>query len=662
MRANRLNDPSCTMIKLTQVSFMRGAETLLEPCSIDIFTGQKCAIIGANGCGKSSMFAMLAGALAPETGELSIPKQWRMVSVAQHTPHTALSVIEHTIAGDKVLTDLRSRLAQAEAANQGEEIARLHDALASAGHYDVEARAATILSGLGFSQQALKQPVNDFSGGWKMRINLAQALLCPSDLLLLDEPTNHLDLDAVIWLEKWLQRYAGTLLLISHDKHFIDAIADQIISFEQRQLITYTGNYSAFEKQKAERLRLQSLEYKKQQAHIAHLEKFITRFKAKASKAKQAQSRVKQLERMSLLAPVQAENPFSFAFAEPPALPNPLVQMRDIQVGYGDKIILDNVQLNLVPGSRIGLLGRNGAGKSTLIKLLANVHGPMRGEFTRAQGLDVGYFAQHQVDTLDPQASALLHLQRLDEQATEQSLRDFLGGFGFQGDQATRSVEPFSGGEKARLALAMIVYLKPNLLLLDEPTNHLDLSMRDALNYALQTFTGAMVLVAHDRTLLESVCEDFYLVNAGSVMPFRGDLDDYTQWVLQEAKSEKVSEKPLLSDNQSVQDTRPKTLDRKTQKRLEAEFRQRTKPLRDTITHNEKLMNSTQARLSEIEAALLETCLYEAENKLQLTNFLQEQGELQLQLNDAEEAWFSAQDELETEQEMFEKQLRGELL
>lgn len=642
------------MIKLHQVSFMRGAETLLTPCSLDIFPGQKCAIIGPNGCGKSSLFAMFGGTLAPETGELSIPKQWRMVSVAQHTPHTEATVLEHTISGDTQLIALRKQLATAEAENDGERIAKIHDALATAGHYDVEARAATILAGLGFSQDALQQPVNAFSGGWKMRINLAQALLCPSDLLLLDEPTNHLDLDAVIWLEKWLQRYTGTLLFISHDKHFIDAIAGQIISFEQQQLLIYTGNYSAFEKQKAERIRLQGQAFKKQQDQIAHLEKFITRFKAKASKAKQAQSRVKQLERMSLIAPVQAENPFSFSFIEPNALPNPLVQMRDIQVGYDQTVILSEVQLNLVPGSRIGLLGRNGAGKSTLIKLLAKVHGPMQGEFGTAQGLDIGYFAQHQVDTLDPEASALLHLQRLDKTATEQSLRDYLGGFGFQGDSATRPVKPFSGGEKARLALAMIVYLKPNLLLLDEPTNHLDLAMRDALNYALQSFEGAMVLVAHDRTLLESVCEDFYLVDSGTVAPFKGDLDDYTAWVLQEAKADKANEKSSQATTE-----KPAAVDRKTQKRLEAEFRQATKQHRDIISSAEKSMQQCQTRLAEIERALSDTQMYSEENKQALTTLLQEQGQLQQTLADQEEQWFLAQDALESAQAAFTQQQQG---
>jgi ATP-binding cassette subfamily F protein 3 len=647
------------MIKLQQLSFMRGPEELLAPCSLDIFPGQKCAIIGANGCGKSSLFAMFAKQLMPETGELSVPKQWRMVSVAQHTPQTDATVLDFTISGDQHLLALRQDLKDAEARDDGERIAQLHDDLAAAGHYDVEARAATILAGLGFSQAALNQSVNDFSGGWKMRMNLAQALLCPSDLLLLDEPTNHLDLDAVIWLEKWLQRYTGTLLFISHDKHFIDAIAGQIISFEQRQLIAYTGNYSAYERQKAERMRLQGLEYKKQQGQIAHLEKFITRFKAKASKAKQAQSRVKQLERMQLIAPVQADNPFSFDFLPPAALPNPLVQMRDVEVGYGEKVVLHSVQLNLVPGSRIGLLGRNGAGKSTLIKLLANVHGPIQGEFTTAQGLDIGYFAQHQVDTLDPKASPLLHLQRLDKLATEQSLRDFLGGFGFQGDQATREVAPFSGGEKARLALAMIVYQKPNLLLLDEPTNHLDLGMRDALNFALQSFTGAMVLVAHDRTLLESVCEDFYLVDSGQVEPFAGDLDDYTKWVLDEAKQDKISSQSAVTESDSVLVTKP-SVDRKLQKRLEASFRQATKAVRERIAKAEKHMQTQQAQLANIETQLSDPDMYSDAQKSALKTLLAQQVDAQRELAQAEEDWFVAQDELEQAQADFEQQWQSE--
>ena len=636
---------------------MRGTKTLLEPSSLDIFPGQKCAIIGSNGCGKSSLFALLQQQLTLETGSYHIPKEWRMVAVAQHTPNTDVPAVDYVIGGDKHLMALQSQLVVAEQSEQGELIGQLHAQLQDAGAYDVQARAATILAGLGFSNEALARPVSDFSGGWRMRLNLAQALLCPSDILLLDEPTNHLDLDAVIWLEKWLQKYPGTLLLISHDKSFIDAIAQHVLSFESAQLIHYKGNYTSYQRQRSERLRLQQLEYNKQQAKTAHLQSFIDRFKAKASKAKQAQSRIKQLERMQEIAPVHAHSAFSFEFLPPAKLPNPLVAMEKVKIGYGENVILHEVKLNLVPGSRIGLLGRNGAGKSTLIKLLAQSHQPMSGEYTTSQGLDIGYFAQHQVDTLDMEGTPLLHLQRVDRHATEQALRDYLGGFGFHGDEATSMVKPMSGGEKARLALALIVYQKPNLLLMDEPTNHLDLEMRDALNFALQGFTGAMVLVSHDRTLLASVCEDFYLVDAGEVAVFSGDLDDYTQWVLNETKKERQAESAKQSSSAQVNGTQQAGVDRKTQKRLEAEFRKATAGLRKQITQSEQTMEKTQAQLSTIETALSDPTLYEDSHKAQLKKLLAEQAACIKAHDSAEEIWCEVQESLEIAQTEFAEQL-----
>ena len=622
------------MIQLSQITFMRGSKVLLDEASAQVFPGHKVALIGSNGCGKSSLFALLRGELTLDAGDASVPGDWRIVSVAQETPAVSRSAIEYVIDGDKVLRNLQQQLAQAEEAGDGEAIAKYHDLLAQAGAYDVEARAATILDGLGFSTAQLSAPVTDFSGGWRMRLNLAQALLCPSDLLLLDEPTNHLDLDAVIWLERWLQRYQGTLLLISHDKAFIDNCVAQIISVEHQKLVTYTGNYSSYETQRAERIRLQDIEYRKQQDKIAHLESFINRFKAKASKAKQAQSRIKQLERMETLLPAHHASQFSFEFKTPTALPNPLVQMEQITLGYDDHIVLQQVKLNLVPGSRIGLLGRNGQGKSTLIKLLAQVHEPKTGVFTTAKGLNVGYFAQHQLETLDPAASALLHLQRLDKIATEQQLRDYLGGFGFHGDEATAPVAPMSGGEKARLVLALIVYQKPNLLLLDETTNHLDLEMRHALNLALQGFEGAMVLVSHDRFLLSAVCEDFYLVDRGEVAPFDGDLDDYRDWILAQQQEDKpVSEKPKV--------------DRKAEKRREAEFRQATAPLRKQIQQAEQQMEKLNKSLADVESSLSDTALYEADQKPQLMKLLDEQTSIKNKLDDAEALWLEAQEALE---------------
>lgn len=615
---------------------------LLDETSAQVFPGHKVALIGSNGCGKSSLFALLRGELSVDTGDCFVPADWRIVSVAQETPATERTALEYVIDGDKHLRALQAQLQQAETDHNGEQIALLHGQLDSAGAYHVEARAATILAGLGFTTAQLTAPVSDFSGGWRMRLNLAQALLCPSDLLLLDEPTNHLDLDAVIWLEKWLQRYEGTLLLISHDKAFIDSTVSTILSVENKKLVTYTGNYSSFEKQKAERERLQNIEFEKQQAKIAHLESFINRFKAKASKAKQAQSRIKQLEKMESLLPAHASSPFNFAFAEPKALPNPLVQMEHVQLGYGEHIVLKEVKLNLVPGSRIGLLGRNGQGKSTLIKLLAGEHSPQHGTFTTAKGLNVGYFAQHQLETLDPKASALLHLQRLDDKATEQQHRDFLGGFGFHGDEALSPVAPMSGGEKARLVLALIVYQKPNLLLLDEPTNHLDLEMRHALNLALQAFSGAMVLVSHDRFLLSAVCEDFYLVDSGAVGPFSGDLDDYRDWILaQQTHSGTDNDKQTGADK----------IDRKAQKRKEAEFRQRVAPIRKAIEKHEKNMAALSSKLSEVEALLSDTSLYEETNKKVLMQHLAQQAELKNKLDDEEAGWLEQQEALEAAKE-----------
>lgn len=646
------------MIKLSNVSLLRGRKMLLEDASMQVFPGHKVALIGSNGCGKSTLFALLRNELSVDAGDCSVPSDWRIVSVAQETPASDRSAIDYVIDGDKHLRALQAQLAEAETREDGVQIGQLHGQLEQAGAYDVESRAATILSGLGFTNQQLSAPVTDFSGGWRMRLNLAQALLCPSDLLLLDEPTNHLDLDAVIWLEKWLQRYNGTLLLISHDKAFIDNTVAQIVSVEHQKLITYTGNYSAYETQRAERIRLQNLEYEKQQAKVAHLNSFITRFKAKASKAKQAQSRIKQLEKMEVLLPAHMASPFSFAFAAPTALPNPLVQMENIQLGYENHIVLEHVKLNLVPGSRIGLLGRNGQGKSTLIKLLAGVHAPKQGIFNTAKGLKIGYFAQHQLETLDANATPLLHLQRIDEKATEQQLRDYLGGFGFNGDEALAPVAPMSGGEKARLVLALIVYQKPNLLLLDEPTNHLDLEMRHALNIALQGFEGAMVLVSHDRFLLSSVCEDFYLVDSGAVEPFSGDLDDYRDWILKQQAAEKAKAnsdaKEEALKTAGGQSKPERKIDRKEEKRREAEFRQKIAPYKKAVEKHEKAMEKHTAALNDVETSLSDTALYNEENKSTLMQLLDKQTKLKQQLEEEEMAWLDAQEQIELEREAYE--------
>jgi ATP-binding cassette subfamily F protein 3 len=633
------------MIQFSDVSLMRGSKVLLRDANAVVYPGHKAGLIGANGCGKSTLFALIKGELHTEQGDFNIPKNWQIISVEQETPAVERSAIDYVIDGDKHYRKLQKQLIDAEQEHNGEQIAHLHGLLEQVGAYDIDARASTILAGLGFVNDVMKNPVSAFSGGWRMRLNLAQALLCRSDLLLLDEPTNHLDLDAVIWLEKWLQRYTGTLMLISHDKSFLDSTVNEIISVESQQLISYTGNYDAYEKQRAERLRLKSLQYSKQQDQIAHLESFINRFGAKASKAKQAQSRVKQLAKMEDLLPVMAASEFSFKFFTPPKLPNPLIKMEQVKVGYDSTIILEKLHLNLVPGSRIGLLGKNGAGKSTLIKLLAGEMSPMEGLYETSAGLRIGYFAQHQLEFLRGDDSPIAHLQRLDKKATEQSLRDYLGGFGFRGDNALSKVAPMSGGEKARLVLALTVYQKPNLLLLDEPTNHLDLDMRHALNIALQGFEGAMVLISHDRFLLTSVCDDFYLVDSKQVQAFDGDLDDYKDWILKGDKATNTT-----GDKTSVKP------DRKNNKRLEAEFRQATKPLRKAIEQHEKSMADSHKKLQLLEEKLSDTKIYSAENKPHLKQILADQATLKSDLEDTEMQWLDAQEQLETKQQEFEQE------
>lgn len=633
------------MIKLQNLGLQRGVKTLIEDANIEIYSAQKVAIIGPNGCGKSSLFSLMLNQISSDAGECIVPKQWQVVAIAQYIDDTSRTTLDYVIDGDAYLRKIERELAVAEQANDGTLIASLHEKLEHAGAYNVVARAATILAGLGFSEEDLTRTVANFSGGWQMRLNLARALLCPSDLLLLDEPTNHLDLDAVIWLQDYLQNYPGTLLLISHDQAFIDACATMIVSFENKQLFSYTGNYSSYQKQRAERLALAQKHYEKQQVKKQHLNSFILRFKAKASKAKQAQSRVKQLEKMEELLPIQQDNEFSFEFKEPDKLPNPLVNMEHIQLGYDANIILSNIQLNLIPGSRIGLLGRNGAGKSTFIKLLASELEPLEGRYTTSAGLKIGYFAQHQVQALNLDNSAFDHLLSLDRTLSDQQIRDYLGGFGFHGDEALKKVAPMSGGEKARLVLALIVYTKPNLLLLDEPTNHLDMNMREALAYALQAFEGAMVIVSHDRYLLESVCDDFYLVDSGEVSAFAGDLSDYQKWLFANK-----------AENAAVTNETPKTkvIDKKVLKRLEAEFRQSTKPYRDLISKSEKQMGLLQAELQKIEESMADSTLYEAAKKTLLTELISRQAQIKGDLETLEMDWLDAQEQLEVAQAQFD--------
>lgn len=624
------------MIRAEAITLLRGGDVLFEDSDLQVFPGHRVGLVGRNGCGKSSLFALLRNELSADSGSIHLPSDWRIASVAQDTPALDKSAIDYVMDGDAEFRDLEAQLVQAETDNNGEAIAHCHDKLAAIGAYDIQPRTASLMAGLGFTQAQLQQPVKAFSGGWRMRLNLAQALIARADLMLLDEPTNHLDVDAIFWLENWLKQYDGTLLLISHDRDFLDSVTTDIVHIEHKKLNTYRGNYSLFERQRAEQLAQQQSEYEKAQTMRQHLQTYVDRFRYKASKAKQAQSRLKAIEKLPNQAPLRAESGVDFHFLTPEKLPNPLLTLRETKAGYGDTVILENIKLNLVPGTRLGLLGRNGAGKSTLIKVLAGDIPPLAGERSVNPGLRIGYFAQHQLETLDLEASALLHLQRLDAKATEQQLRDFLGSFGFSGDQATRSVAPMSGGEKARLALALIIYQRPNLLLLDEPTNHLDLGLRDALVAALQEYEGALIVVSHDRHLLRTTVDEFCLVADGNAALFDGDLDAYHEWLQQQAANDKRSEQPANRQRD----------DRKQQKRREADIRQKTKPLRQQAEKAEKRIQALEDTLTDVHEKLSDTTLYEDANKAQLQQLLDQQAQAQKDLQEQEAKWMEAEEAL----------------
>ena len=634
------------MIFFSNLTLKRGQSILLENANATINPQQKIGLVGKNGCGKSSLFALLKQEIAAEGGDVSYPASWKLAWVNQETPALDISALDYVIEGDRTYCLLQQQLKQANADNDGNAIAHIHAQLDTIDAWTIQARAAALLHGLGFSQDELLRPVKSFSGGWRMRLNLAQALLCPSDLLLLDEPTNHLDLDAVIWLERWLVQYQGTLILISHDRDFLDPIVNKILHIENHELNEYSGDYSSFELQRAEKLSQQTALYRQQQDKIAHLQKYIDRFKAKATKAKQAQSRIKALERMELIAPAHVDNPFTFQFREPLALPNPLVMIDKASAGYGEGEsaveILAKIKLNLVPGSRIGLLGKNGAGKSTLIKLLAGELTALSGTVQLAKGVQLGYFAQHQLDTLRAEESALWHLQKIAPQQTEQELRNYLGSFAFHGDKVKEPVTTFSGGEKARLVLALIVWQRPNLLLLDEPTNHLDLDMRQALTEALVDYQGSLVVVSHDRHLLRNTVDEFYLVHDKQVEEFNGDLEDYAKWLNEVNAQSAVKNNDVLkteSENSSQ--------NRKEQKRREAELRQQSAPLRKKIAQFEMEMEKLATRLSQIEQQLADGELYDNQNKEKLTALLNEQVQLKKNLEIVETDWLATQEELE---------------
>lgn len=625
------------MIEIQDLSLQRGSKPLLEHTELRIHPGQKIGLIGANGSGKSSLFKLLLGQLQSDTGDVRIPKQWRLSHMAQEVGHSEASALDYVLDGDK---DLR-RLQQAiEAENHqdgcGESLAKLYSELEHIEGYSADSRAQQLLHGLGFMPADQLKSVSDFSGGWRIRLNLAQALMCPSDLLLLDEPTNHLDLDTTLWLEQWLKNYQGTLLIISHDRDFLDNVIGYTVNLHNHKLELYRGNYSSYERQKAERLSQQQAAFEKQQERVAEIESFVRRFRAKATKAKQAQSRLKELERMETIAPAHIDSPFSFTIPVADKMPNTLMSLDRASLGYGDNAILEKVNLSILPGSRIGLLGHNGAGKSTLMKCLANEMPAISGDHNLSEHLAIGYFAQHQLEALDLSASAALHIQRLSAKASEQEIRNFLGSFGFQGDRCFEAINHFSGGEKARLALALIAWQKPNVLLLDEPTNHLDLEMRHALTMALQAFEGAIIVVSHDRHLLKNTVEQFLLVDSGKVQEFDGDLDDYQNWLMQRNSQVELSSS---SDGNSK-------VDKKEQRQAAAAKREQLKPMRNRLKKIETEMDKSQTALDQLETKLAQPELYESGNN-KLPELLKQQGQLKARSEELEEEWLELSEQLE---------------
>src|SRR5574337_1924302 len=638
------------MIRFDNLTLRRGPQVLLENVDLALHAGWRVGITGRNGAGKSSLLALVAGELAPDAGHFERPANWSMAWVRQEVPALESTALDYVLDGDAELRAIERELVAAEDAHDGMRIAHLHERLHTIGGYAAPARAGALLHGLGFAAGDENRRVAEFSGGWRMRLNLAQALMCRSDLLLLDEPTNHLDLDAVIWLEQWLRDYRGTLVLSSHDRDFLDAVVGQILHLEGQRLTLYAGGYSDFERQRAERLAQQQALFEKQQRERAHLQKYVDRFRAKATKARQAQSRIKALERMELIAAAHVDTHFTFGFREPAAAPDPLLQLEEARVAYGDKTILDKLTLTLRPGERVGLLGRNGAGKSTLIKLLAGELSLAGGLRREGKGLALGYFAQHQLESLRPEESPLQHLQRLDPATREQELRDYLGGFDFRGDiggsgsaGATTPCGPFSGGEKSRLALALLIWQRPNLLLLDEPTNHLDLEMRHALTLALQDYVGGMVIVSHDRALLRATCDRFLLVDGGRLTPFDGDLDDYKDWLAQRrAEAAAAAQCPDRAADKAARKAEREQSAAERQARLAAR-----RPLVKELEQIDKRLAAWHKEKSELDDRLADPAIYAGGHSEELQTLLRRQTELAGRIDEAELRWLELHEALE---------------
>lgn len=630
---------------------MRGSKYLLENASASIFPGQKVGIIGRNGCGKSTLFAAIKGEIAPELGSLTVPRNFKISAVSQQTPSLDISALDYVKQGDKSLTELLAQKEKAYAENNGEKIALIEDKLGIAGAWTIDSRAKILLHGLGFAEDEMQKAVKEFSGGWRMRLNLAQALIYKSDVLLLDEPTNHLDLDTIIFLENYLKSFEGTILCISHDRDFLDTFCSHILHFESNHLVMYTGNYSDYERLRAERIKNEKANRRREEASLAHMQDFVERFRYKASKAKQAQSMLKAIDRLKLTAVTQEESPYHIKFADPERTVDIIADLKELDCGYSENdIILKKVNLMLIAGDRIGLLGRNGQGKSTLIKTLCSVLKPVHGTVTLGKGIKIGYFAQHELDQLSGQMSALDHLRAIDHNAKEKDLRTFLGSFSFSGDKATQKVEDMSGGEQARLALAIVAYQKPNLLLLDEPTNHLDLDMREALSLALSTYKGALILVSHDRHLLEAIADKLWLIDDGNVSEFNGDLNDYQEFLNKKNREykEKLNEKTQKQPNQNLVSEKAKaqTYKTKEQKKLEAQKRQSLRPLKLEIEKLEKQMEKIKKSLADIDTTLSDLELYSKEpEKVEILSI--ERAKLSDELDECEIAWIKKQDELE---------------
>jgi ATP-binding cassette subfamily F protein 3 len=629
------------MINLRALTLSRGARTLVRDVTLAIHAGERIGVVGANGCGKSSLLAALAGELQPQAGEIEVPPRLTIAQVAQETPASDTAAIEYVLDGDAQLRAAQAALSRIEASADPEGLAQLHQELERIDAYRARSRAASLLHGLGFAIAAQARPVAEFSGGWRMRLNLARALFARSDLLLLDEPTNHLDLDAVIWLERWLAGYRGTLLLVSHDRDFLDATIDRVLYFDAEAVVSYSGNYSAFEQMRAQALSRQQAAYAKQQREIAHLRSFVERFRAKATKAKQAQSRMKALARMETITPAHVDTPFTFSFEPPQAAPSPLVALDRALVGYADHSVLSEITLSILPGARIGLIGRNGAGKSTFIKTLAGQLPLAQGERRSGRGLAIGYFAQHQLEQLRSDETPLQHVTRADPSAREQELRDFLGRFGFAGEQALAHVGPFSGGERSRLALALIVRARPNLLLLDEPTNHLDLEMRHALTLALQEYVGAVVLVSHDRHLLRTTVDELWLVAGGRVQRFDGDLDDYRAW-LQSAEDKSTGDANSRPTRKDERRARAQRQDAIASKR---------RPLETRIRALEREIAGLEREREAIDVQLSTDGSYGASRVEDIAGLNKRRAQIEAHLGALEMQWYEAQqtlDELNT--------------